>query len=513
MRRLLIVAAAVALCRASRPPATLVVVGGGAAGFFGAITAASAAPEMRVLLLEASSNVLTKVRISGGGRCNVCHDDTKDSSTLAAGYPRGERTLLGAFSRFGASDATAWFRSRGVELKTEADGRMFPTSDSSETIVNALRDAADDLGVEVQCRSRVVSVHRTSPAEGDDNEPTAEAEQAEDGPLTAADERFEIVYETAAGGGDRENVRVGCRSILVATGGTRDAHRLLERDLAVRLVPSVPSLFTLDLAPNEITDGLAGVSVPDARVRLHWPAEAQGGGGGGGKAGGGGSDAAAADGGAGGKTKRRRGGRGGGASKFEASGPCLITHKGLSGPACLRLSAFAARELAEREYRGELQVNWAATMQEESVLEACRGFAARSPKRAVRGYSPVGLPKRLWSNLASSAEIEADATWAAVSKAKLRALARAVTASRLRFVGKSTNKDEFVTAGGADLKELSTRTFEAKAVPGLFLAGEVLNHDGITGGYNFLNAWSTSWSAGVAIAEDAHALSQREAES
>ena len=255
--------------------------------------------------------------------------------------------------------------------------------------------------------------------------------------------------------------------------------------------------------------------MPDATVRLHWPAQeaaapraaVDGDGSQQHASSGEGATALAAP-----QTapkKGKKGGKKGKGVKFEATGPCLITHKGLSGPACLRLSAFAARELAARDYRGELIVNWHASTNEEQVLEACRGFAARSSKRSVASYSPVGLPRRLWSSLCASADIEADTAWAALSKAKLRALAHAVTATKLRFVSKSTNKDEFVTAGGADLSAISPKTFEAKKVAGLFLAGEVLNVDGITGGYNFLNAWSTSWSAGTAIATDANALLDR----
>ena len=497
MSSFVIFAANAALACAVRPN-TVVVVGGGAAGFFGAITAASSAEShLRVVLLEATPAILGKVRISGGGRCNVCHDDTKDRAVIASGYPRGERTLLGSLSRFGATDATAWFRSRGVELKTEADGRMFPVSDSSETIVRALSDAADEFGVEVQRRAKVVRIQR---CDGSDDS-------------GGSHDRFEIVYQAPGASGAREEISLRCRSLLVATGGTRDGHQLLERDLGVPLVAPVPSLFTLDLAPNGITEGLAGISVPDATVRLHWAADEDAtrvnDGDGSGQPDGSAGDAPTKNAPTT-KKKRKRGGRGGGATKFEASGPCLITHKGLSGPACLRLSAFAARELAAREYRGELRVNWHPSHNEEQVLEACRGFASRSPKRGVVGYSPVGLPRRLWANLAASAGIEADTPWAAVSKAKMRALAQAVTSTTLRFVSKSTNKDEFVTAGGADLKAFSPKTFECKATPGLYLAGEVLNVDGITGGYNFLNAWTTSWTAGSAIAADADALSDSE---
>ena len=242
-----------------------------------------------------------------------------------------------------------------------------------------------------------------------------------------------------------------------------------------------------------MTDGLAGISVPEASVKLRFAAAAE-------EKEEEDTPAPAAK----GKRKRKKKSN----TAFEASGPCLITHKGLSGPACLRLSAFAARELSEHAYKGELLVNWVGSenLNEESALVECRGYAARSPKQHVGSYSPVGLPKRLWANLVASAGVSLDTPWAAVSKGELRSLAKAIVCSTLPFVGKSTNKDEFVTAGGADLKDFSTRTFECKRIPGLFLAGEVLNVDGITGGYNFLNAWSTSHHAGEAIAEDANSL-------
>ena len=511
-------------------PAQLVVVGGGAAGFFGAIRAASLAPSLRVLLLEASPRCLTKVSISGGGRCNVCHDETKEVRQLASGYPRGERAMLGTFTkRFGAKDAAAWFRARGVELKTEADGRMFPTTDDSATIVNALSDAARKAGVEVLTRCKVTKVHRLGDGDDDDGD-------GEDGG-GGTTERFEVCY-TADGGSEV----VRCRSLLFATGGSREGHRLLS-DLGVRIVPPVPSLFTLDLAPNHVTSGLAGISVPEAAVRLRWlpnePAGAEGGveaeveakaeaeagvhsdalaadarGSGSGSSGSGGGETtaatttttttAASSGGRKHGGGRRKGGGAGAA--FEATGPVLITHKGLSGPACLRLSAFAARELAEHQYRAEVSVSWAPHLNEEQAVEELRGFGARAPNKALGSYCPVGLPKRLWANLVTSAGVDPAKTWAQLPKVELRRVAQAIVASKLRGVGKSTNKDEFVTAGGADLSQLHAHSFECKEPPGLFLAGEVLDVDGITGGYNFLNAWATSWCAGTEIARDVGAV-------
>lgn len=470
---------------AAHSSSTLVVVGGGAAGFFGAIRAASAAPSLRVLLLEASPKCLAKVSISGGGRCNVCHDETKDVRTLASGYPRGERALLGTFSsRFGATDAASWFRERGVTLKTEEDGRMFPTTDDSNTIVRALEDAADEAGVEVLTRAKVQSVQRCASDVDGARSALEDCVSIDDGA------RFEVSYKV-----DSSIEVVRCRSVLFATGGAREGHKLLEQ-LGVRLVPPVPSLFTLDLRPNAVTSGLAGVSVPEATVSLSWLTPI-----------GDGADAAGSSAAAAGaqdkKRKRKRK-----SAAFEASGPCLITHKGLSGPACLRLSAFAARELSKHEYQAQVTVSWVPSLNEERAIDELRSFAARSPNKGISSYCPVGLPRRLWAHLLTSAEVEPSKPWAQLSKAELRRMAQAIVATKLRSVGKSTNKDEFVTAGGAELKQLHAHSFECKeeALSGLFLAGEVLDVDGITGGYNFLNAWASSWCAGTEIAADAEAL-------
>ena len=506
MKSLLVLLAAVATpipaasSTSGRP--TLVVVGGGAAGFFGAIRAASQAPSLRVLLLEASPRCLTKVSISGGGRCNVCHDETKDVRTLAAGYPRGERALLGTFSkRFGATDAAAWFRERGVELKTEADGRMFPTSDDSSTIVRSLTDAADEAGVEVCTRAKVTQIQLCDQGGGSDGDGD-DGDGGGGGVGDGGGARFEVTYKA-----DAQMHAVECRSLLFATGGSREAWELLG-GLGVRMVSPVPSLFTLDLGPNDVTAGLAGVSVPEALVRLKWLPEASAGGG---SSGGGGSNSGSNGGSSGGGSGSATGGKGkarrrrGGGAAFESRGPCLITHKGLSGPACLRLSAFAARELAEHQYQAEVSVSWVPDLNEEQAVEALRSFCARSPNKAAGGYSPVGLPRRLWANLVLSAAVDPAKPWAQLSKGEIRRIAQAVVATKLRSVGKSTNKDEFVTAGGADLAQLEAHSFQCKAAElrGLFLAGEVLNVDGITGGYNFLNAWASSWCAGTEIARDA----------
>jgi predicted flavoprotein YhiN len=342
-----------------------------------------------------------------------------------------------------------------VELKTEADGRMFPVTDDSETIVQSLRDAADAAGVEVQCRARVVHVREIENGISDG-----------DGDGDGRIDRFQVEYLQ----GGKERVRVSCRSILLATGGAREGHALIEKDLNLRLVPPVPSLFTLDISPDDgAIDGLAGVSVPDTIVRLSVQEEA--------------SDGVAHASGA--AAAPRRGRRRGGHKKgkrgtYEERGPCLITHKGLSGPACLRLSAFAARDLAASRYRGTLTVDFAPDLNQEEVIGACRRFGSSSPKRMVAGYSPVGLPKRLWARLVTRAGVDAGASWAAVSKAELRSLAEAVCQSSFEVVGKGTFKEEFVTAGGAALSELDSRTFESRTTSGVFLAGECIECASLT---------------------------------
>ena len=398
----------------------LIVVGGGAAGFFAAITCAESSGKS-VLILEKTSHLLQKVKISGGGRCNVTHD-CLDPRELSRSYPRGEKSLIGPFHRFGAADTVEWFAGRGVALKTEADGRMFPETDSSQTIVDALLGAAEAAGVSIRTSEGVTSV-----VKNEDN--------------------FDLVTDVGNS--------YTAANVLISTGGTRlAAGAKLAASLGHELKPPTPSLFTFKIKDPRI-DGLAGLAVSPAEVSIQQ-------------------------------------------SKLSSSGPVLITHWGLSGPGILRISAWGARELAARDYRFDISVNWlpdldpAAVVAEKRLGEAKRQLSSRSPFAA--------LPKRLWLRLLAAAEVSETATWSQLSKTQATRLVSQLTASTFTVSGKSMNKDEFVTCGGVALNEIDFRTMESKLVHGLYFAGEVIDVDGITGGFNFQNAWTNGFHAGLDIA-------------
>ncbi|RYC71099.1 BaiN/RdsA family NAD(P)/FAD-dependent oxidoreductase [Spirosoma sordidisoli] len=397
----------------------IVVIGGGAAGFFGAITAAETFPDASVTILEKNRTVLNKVRISGGGRCNVTHA-CFDNRQLVRYYPRGEKPLRTLLPIFDAAATVRWFENRGVSLKTEADGRMFPTTNTSETIVDCLLDTARKLGISVRTSCGVESLDPTG------------------GSWTLHllnGERLEA---------DR---------VLVATGGypQRPSYDWLpEQDEP--LISPVPSLFTFN-APGSFLLPLAGVSVSDAKVYVV-------------------------------------------ETRQEQRGPVLLTHWGFSGPAVLRLSAWAARELAERDYRFTLRINWTPDLNDNSVRVALQNFRQQNGRKQVISQNPFGLPGRLWQALASQSDIAAEQRWADLPAKPLNRLAERMTNSQFGVEGKSTFKEEFVTCGGISLDALTLQTLESRAQPGLFFAGEVLNVDGITGGFNFQNAWTTGYIAG-----------------
>lgn len=407
----------------------IAVVGGGAAGFFGAIAAAEADPAARVTLYEATSHLLAKVKISGGGRCNVTHA-CFEPRDLARRYPRGGRELTGAFSRFQPRDTIAWFEARGVALKTEEDGRMFPVTDDSQTIVDCLLGAARKAGVVIRTPCGVKSAAR------------------------AAAGGFELALTSG------ETVTVD--RLLLATGGNRSNAGLeMARALGHTIEPPVPSLFTFHVDDPRLKD-LAGVSVEDAATAV-----------------------------AGTPLKER--------------GPLLVTHWGLSGPAVLKLSAWGARLLAERDYRFTLRVNWAPRFNAETARAELERARAAEPRKQVTTFCPLGVPLRLWERLVVAAGLAPTVPWTGVGNAALRALAAQVTDAEFTVSGKSLFKDEFVTCGGVRLGEVDFKTMESRLVPGLHFAGEVLDVDGITGGFNFQAAWTTGWHAGRAMAARADA--------
>ncbi len=400
--------------------ADLIVVGGGAAGFFAAITCAQNS-DKSVLILEKTSQLLQKVKISGGGRCNVTHQ-CFEPRELSTNYPRGSKSLIGPFHRFGAADTVEWFASRGVQLKAEADGRMFPVTDSSQTIVDVLLDTAKAAGVSIHTSEGVASIAKNA-------------------------DTFDLVTETGT--------TYSAARVLIATGGTRfAAGARLAASLGHELQSPAPSLFTFKIKDPRI-DGLAGLSVGSADVSIQQ-------------------------------------------SKLSSSGPVLITHWGLSGPGILKISAWGARELAERHYRFDISVNWLPDIDPSSVVAEKRHSEA---KRQLSSRSPfAAIPKRLWLRFLTAAAIPANTTWSQLAKTQATELVNQLTSSTFAVSGKSMNKDEFVTCGGVVLDEINFQTMESKLVPGLYFAGEVIDVDGVTGGFNFQNAWTNGFHAGSDIA-------------
>ena len=405
------------------PVSRVVVIGGGAAGFFGAITCAEHGVS-DVLILEKGPTVLEKVRISGGGRCNVTHA-CFEPTDLVEGYPRGRTSLLGPFYHWQASQTMEWFESRGVSLKSEQDGRMFPVTDDSQTVIDCLTGAARELGI--HCRTRC-GVNKVGVGGVDD---------------------FRV--ETTSG----EQLKAS--AILVATGGIRSgAARKPLTDLGHAVEPPVPSLFTFQIKDERLED-LQGVSVANSSVRT---------------------------------------------GKLAAEGPILITHRGLSGPGILKLSALGARELAKRNYQFGIRVDWTGGRGADAfaamIMKERRGHGARK----VMTRSPLPqFPRRLWERLATAAGVTEQTSWSNLTKDQERGLAGQLLDGRFEVEGKSLNKDEFVTCGGVRLPDVNLKRMESKLVPGLYFAGEVLDIDGITGGFNFQSAWTTGRIAGEAIAQ------------
>lgn len=400
-----------------------VIVGGGAAGFFAAIACAESNPNDPPVLLEKGSQLLAKVRISGGGRCNVTHA-CFDPAQLATYYPRGSKALRGPFTRFQPRDTVAWFQSRGVVLKTEPDGRMFPSTDSSQTIIDCLQMAAKEAGVIIQCQSAVEGIARLP--EG-------------------------FLLQLAGG---RE---LQCRRLLIATGSNRLVWQWLMA-IGHTILPAVPSLFTFNVPSSPLLD-LAGVAVERAEVSMP---NLQG-------------------------------------TNLKQIGPVLITHWGFSGPAVLRLSAWGARELFECDYQTTLQINWIPDLNPEALRQELTHARTAFAGRTVAGEALFGLPRKLWKALVSLANIDPSQRFATVTNQQLARLMQRLQSDQYAIDGKTTHKDEFVTCGGVALDEVNFRTMESRVCAGLYFAGEVLDIDGITGGFNFQSAWTTGYLAGQAM--------------
>lgn len=397
---------------------TLVVIGGGAAGFFCAINAAIKHPELNIILLEKTGKLLSKVKISGGGRCNVTHS-CFSISEMSKKYPRGEKFVKKTFHQFFTSDTISWFEARGVQLKAEADGRMFPVTDNSQTIIDCLLHEAHKHGIEIRMNADVKSVSK---------EEDGFWLQLSNQKLLNAD------YVTIACGGFP---KTDMFNWLTALGHT--------------IEEPVPSLFTFNIPKHPIV-GLMGISVKEAAVKIN-------------------------------------------GTKLKESGPVLITHWGLSGPAILRLSAWGARELQQRGWHFTLQVNWLPEFNEETVREEILGYRKILAAQKVIHKNPFGLPSRLWEFLVLQSGIDENVRWAEIPAKEQNKLMKALCAYELEVKGKTTYKEEFVTAGGILLGEIDSNTMMSRKVPDLYFAGEILNVDGITGGFNFQNAWTTGYIA------------------
>lgn len=399
------------------------VVGGGAAGIFAAAVLAEKTNNLEIIVLEKTRQLLSKVRISGGGRCNVTHAQF-DQKKLTTNYPRGNKELLGPFHAFQPQDTIAWFNQHDVELKTEEDGRMFPVTDHSATIVNCLLGAAKEGGVDIRCEHGIRST-----------------EKLESG--------FRLHLE--------KHEPITSDYLILATGSNPHGHELAA-SLGHSIISTVPSLFTFNVPTSPLLD-LAGIAVTDAEVSLQ-------------------------------------------SSPHKQRGNLLITHWGFSGPAALKLSAWAARDLHACNYRTDLYINWVPSLKKEEVAHTLNTCKKQKTHKSLDHENPFQLPMNLWKRLITLSDIALSTPMGHVSDKSLKKLSDALTHSTYAVDGKTTYKSEFVTCGGIDLKEIDFKTLQSRLVPRLFFAGEVLNIDGVTGGFNFQNAWTTAYLAAACIAGD-----------
>ncbi|MFN9665323.1 MAG: NAD(P)/FAD-dependent oxidoreductase [Bacteroidota bacterium] len=399
----------------------LIVIGGGAAGFFCAVNAAKNNPQLEVTILEKTHRLLSKVSVSGGGRCNVTHA-CFDPDDMSKQYPRGGRMMKHLLHTFGPTETIQWFKHRGIELVTEPDGRMFPSTNTSKTIVDCLLREAEKYQVSIVLRKEVVEI-----------------EWKEGFLVTTSD-------------GHRQQADFVC----VASGGypKLEQFKWLQK-LGHHIEAPVPSLFTFNI-PDEDLRRLMGISVNPAGIALE-------------------------------------------GSRLKEEGPLLITHWGISGPAALRLSAFAARKLADMHYTGTLKINWIPSYHETALREQWPQWRKQFGGQKVAARSPFTLPTRLWQYLLGKAGVAADKSWADVSSAEQNRLIQLLLNTTYSFKGKTTFKEEFVTCGGIALNEIHPQTMESKLVPGLFFCGEVVDVDGVTGGFNFQHAWASGWTVAQAI--------------
>ena len=398
----------------------VIIIGGGAAGFFTAINAKEMNPELDITILEKGKEVLQKVKISGGGRCNVTHA-CFEPKELVQFYPRGEKELLGPFHQFMTGDTFEWFENNGIPLKIEKDNRVFPESNSSQTIIDCFLNKTKRLGISVLKNHGVTTIQK----------------QANSWLVITKEKQFV------------------CDAVVMAAGSSKKVWEL-SKALRHSIISPVPSLFTFNIKDTRIKD-LLGISVPNASVQLE-------------------------------------------DTNLEASGPLLITHWGMSGPAILKLSAFGARVLAEKNYEYQVQVNW-LSRPTHKIVNVLLNLKKKHSKKQVIVRSPFEeIPKRLWERFVLATTIKTSFNWADVSHEQIDVLANQLTKSIFTAKGKSTFKEEFVTAGGVDLREINFKNFESKLQNNLFFVGEVLNIDAVTGGFNFQNAWTGGWLCAKALA-------------
>lgn len=412
---------------------TIVIIGGGAAGYMAAITCAEQNRDCRVVIVERSKQTLEKVRISGGGRCNVTHA-CYEPRELIKSYPRGHRELLGAFTRFQPTDTVEWFEQRGVPTKTEDDGRMFPESNTSETIVQCLQQAAKNAGVEVLMGIRIEKIidahHSKNPMHN-------------------------WILRTASSSSSDGEFKAF--AVMVAAGSSTAVWQMLF-DIGYKIELPVPSLFTFNCKDERLID-LLGISLPKVNIQIK-------------------------------------------GSKLTSEGAFLITHWGMSGPAVLRLSAWAARELAEKKYQFTAIVNFTAMPKSEVEAEMIE-FKTENPRKYILNNPLFDIPTRLWERLIEAAGIDYRMKWADISKTIMRALMVQLTEAEFNINGKSAFKEEFVTCGGVSLSQINFKTMESKLHKNLFFAGEILDIDAVTGGFNFQAAWTCGWIAGQNLANEA----------